>query len=348
MTPLAEIIAARIRAHGPMRLDEYMQTCLLHPEHGYYTTREPFGTAGDFTTAPEISQMFGEMLGAAIAQAWLDQGRPAHAVLAEIGPGRGTLMADALRVLRRLPGWDAQVVLVEASPRLRALQQDRLGAVRHVDSVADLPEAPLFLLANEFFDALPIRQFRRLPEGWAEVMVNATPEGLAFALGPALPLPRAAPPGAVWEVCEPAPAIAAAIADRIARHGGAAILVDYGGWDGQGDTLQALQDGRPADPLAAPGLADLTAHVDFAPVAAAAQGVRVSALTPQGPLLARLGIGARAQALARGRPEQADAIAAALHRLTAPEEMGQMFKALAFWPATAPPVAGFFPAGGTE
>src|SRR5690606_21004512 len=146
VTPLGAILAARIRAHGPMRLDEYMQACLLHPEHGYYTTREPFGTEGDFTTAPEISQMFGEMLGAALAQAWLDQGRPAHAVLAEIGPGRGTLMADTLRVLRRVPGWRAEVWLVEASPRLRALQRELLGAVRHVDTVADLPEAPLFLL----------------------------------------------------------------------------------------------------------------------------------------------------------------------------------------------------------
>ncbi len=348
MTPLGEILAARIRAHGPMRLDEYMQACLLHPEHGYYTTREPFGTAGDFTTAPEISQMFGEVLGAAIAQAWMDQGRPENAVLAEIGPGRGTLMADALRVLRRVPGWRAEVVLVEVSPRLRALQRQRLGAVRHVDTAADLPEAPLFLLANEFFDALPIRQFRRLPEGWAEVMVNAVPEGLAFALGPVLPLPRAAPPGAVWEVCEAAPPIAAAVAGRIARHGGAAIFLDYGGWDGQGDSLQALQGGRPADPLAAPGRADLTAHVDFAPIAAAARGVRVSRLTEQGALLARLGIGARAQALAQARPDQADAVAAALHRLTGKAEMGQLFKALAFWPATAPPVAGFFPAGGTE
>ncbi len=353
MTPLGAILAARIRAHGPMRLDEYMQACLLHPEHGYYTTREPFGTEGDFTTAPEISQMFGEMLGAALAQAWLDQGRPAHAVLAEIGPGRGTLMADTLRVLRRVPGWRAEVWLVEASPRLRALQRELLGAVRHVDTVADLPEAPLFLLANEFFDALPIRQFRRMAGGWAEVMVTAAPGGLAFGLGPALPLPRPAPPGAVWEVCEAAPPVAAAVAGRIARHGGAAVFLDYGGWDGQGDTLQALQGGRPADPLAAPGRADLTAHVDFAPIAAAARaaGAQVSALAEQGALLARLGIGARAAALAQARPDQADAIAAALHRLTDPAEMGQLFKALALWPAAAPPVAGFSPAGppaGTE
>lgn len=346
MTPLARIIAARIAAHGPMRLDEYMQTCLLHPRHGYYTTREPFGTKGDFTTAPEVSQMFGEVLAAAIAQAWADQGRPKGAVLAEIGPGRGTLMADVLRVLSRLPGWDAQVVLVEASPRLRAVQTARLGPVRHVETVADLPQAPLFLLANEFFDALPIRQFRRIPEGWAEIMVTATPEGLAFALGPPAPLPWPGPPGTVREICEPALPAAAAVATRIARHGGAAIWLDYGGWDGQGDTLQALQDGRPADPLAAPGLADLTAHVDFAPLAQAARqaGAQVSALVEQGDLLARLGIGRRAAALAKACPDQAGAIAAALHRLTHPAEMGQLFKALALWPAAAPPVAGFAPA----
>ena len=347
MTPLARLIAERIGAHGPMRLDEYMQTCLLHPEHGYYTTREPFGQKGDFITAPEISQMFGEVLGAALAQAWVDQGRPNGAVLAEIGPGRGTLMADVLRVLSRLPGWDAQVVLVEASPRLRAIQTARLGAVRHVDSVADLPQAPLFLLANEFFDALPIRQFRRAPAGWAELMVAAGPEGgLAFALGAPAPLPWPGPPGTVREICEPALPHAAAVATRIARHGGAAIFLDYGGWHGQGDTLQALQGGHPADPLAAPGLADLTAHVDFAPLAQAARqaGAQVSMLAEQGDVLARLGIGQRAAALAQARPDQAQAIAAALHRLTDKAEMGQLFKALAIWPAQAPPVAGFAPA----
>ena len=346
MTPLGEIIAARIAAHGPMRLDEYMQTCLLHPEHGYYTTREPFGQAGDFITAPEISQMFGELLGAAIAQAWLDQGCPKGAVLAEIGPGRGTLMADVLRVLGRVPGWDAQVVLVEASPRLRAIQSARLGPVHHVDNVHDLPQAPLFLLANEFFDALPIRQFHRQRDGWAEVMVTRTPQGLAFALSPPQPLPRRAPEGSIWEICDAAPPIAAEIAARIARHGGAAIWLDYGGWDGQGDTLQALQDGRPADLLAAPGLADLTAHVDFAPLARAAQaaGAQASALTGQGDLLLRLGIAQRAAALTKARPDQAAVIAAALRRLTDAAEMGQLFKALAIWPAQAPHVAGFAPA----
>lgn len=343
MTPLAQIIAVRIAAHGPMRMDEYMQLCLLHPDHGYYTTREPFGRGGDFTTAPEISQMFGEVLAAAIAQAWMDQGQPRGAILAELGPGRGTLMADMLRVLRQVPGWDAQTVLVEASPRLRAIQKDLLGDVQHVDTVSGLPRGPLFLVANEFFDALPIRQFRREAEGWAEVMVGLQDNRLALILGPPAPLPREASIGSIWEICEPARPVATEIATRIARHSGGAIFVDYGGWDGQGDSFQALRDGRPDDPLAAPGLADLTAHVDFAPIAASGRGagVQVSAMVTQGALLAALGVGARAAALARARPDQAGTIAAALHRLTDPAEMGHLFKALAFWPAGAPAIAGF-------
>lgn len=346
MTPLAELIAAQIAMQGPMRLDEYMQLCLLHPDHGYYTTREPFGTAGDFTTAPEISQIFGEVIGAAVAQAWLDQGSPRNAVLAEIGPGRGTLMADVLRVMRRLPGWDGEVMLIEASPRLRVVQAEKLGPVTHLDHVDQLPERPLFLLANEFYDALPIRQFTRRKTGWAEVMVTGAAGKLAFGLGPPAPITRQAAEGAVYEICEAARPITAAIAGRIARNGGAAILIDYGGWDGEGDTLQALQDGKPADPLAAPGLADLTAHVDFAPIAAAAReaGAQVSALEEQGALLARLGIGLRAEALAKARPDQADSIAAALERLTSGAEMGKLFKALALWSPNAPPVPGFRPA----
>lgn len=348
MTPLAQIIAARIAAYGPMRMDEYMQLCLLHPDHGYYTTREPFGQSGDFITAPEISQMFGEVLAAAIAQAWMDQGRPRGAILAEPGPGRGTLMADMLRVLRKVPGWDAQIVLVEASPRLREIQKSTIqkeysGDVHHVDTVAELPQAPLFLVANEFFDALPIRQFRRGADGWAEVMVGLQENRLALILGPPAPLPRKAPVGSIWEIREPARPVATGIATRIARHGGGAIFVDYGDWDGQGDSFQALKDGRPDDPLAAPGLADLTAHVDFAPIAASghATGVQVSRMVTQGALLGALGVGARAAALAGARPDQAEAIAAALHRLTDPGEMGHLFKALAFWPAGAPAIAGF-------
>lgn len=342
MTPLARLIAARIRLSGPLRLDEYMRLCLLHPEHGYYATRDPFGAAGDFTTAPEISQMFGEMLGLALAQAWLDQGRPAPFTLAEIGPGRGTLMADVLRAIRVVPGMReaAEVVLIEASPHLRGVQRDRLGPVTHLESASDIPDNPLFLIANEFFDALPIRQVQRTKEGWAERIVALDPQG-RLALGLAAPQPGPnAPLGEVRETCPEALPIVAEIAGRIAAHGGCAILLDYGTWEGRGDTFQALRRHRPEGVLENPGEADLTAHVDFKPLALAGQaaGARVSRMIAQGEWLLRLGIGQRAERLARAGDAGA---MAALHRLTAPEEMGQLFKVLAFWAPQAPVPPGF-------
>ncbi len=341
MTPLARLIAAQIRMSGPMPLSDYMRLCLLHPRHGYYATRDPFGAKGDFTTAPEISQMFGEMVGLALAQAWLDQGRPTPFALAEIGPGRGTLMADILRAIRILPGMAeaARVHLVEASAHLRQVQRDRLGAVTHLGDAAELPEMPLFLVVNEFFDALPIRQFQRGPEGWAERMVTLDDAGeLALGLGP--PIPGAPGPQMIRETCPEAGPIVQTIAARIAAHGGAAIAIDYGDWDGQGDTFQALRRHRPEDPLANPGEADLTAHVDFRMIAhfAGVSGARVSRMVTQGEWLARLGIEARARRLQAAGDAGA---MAALHRLTAPGEMGHLFKALAFWAPGAPVPPGF-------
>ena len=343
MTPLARLIAARIRVAGPMRLDEYMQLCLLHPEYGYYATRDPFGAGGDFTTSPEISQMFGEMVGLALAQAWLDQGRPAPFTLAEIGPGRGTLMADILRAIRVVPGMAeaAQVTLIEASPHLRRMQAERLGPVRHLDQAADLPQQPLFLVANEFFDALPIRQFQRTEHGWAERIIALDRDArLTMGLAAPQPLNRAGPPGEVYEMCQPATPITTDIASRIAAHGGAAIFIDYGTWDGRGDSFQALRRHAPEDPLAHPGEADLTAHVDFAPLARAAlaAGARASRLLPQGEWLLSLGMAARAQRLAQAGDGGA---LAALHRLTDPSEMGHLFKTLAIWSPKAPPPPGF-------
>ena len=356
MTPLADLLALRIEAGGPITLAEYMAECLLHPQHGYYSTRDPFGRGGDFTTAPEISQMFGELLGLALAQAWLDQGSPTPFVLAEIGPGRGTLMADVLRTTRAVPGMAAaaQVHLVEASPTLRARQREVLGPqVTWHDSIETLPEAPLLLLANEFFDALPIRQFVRSGPGWRERLVGLSHQG-ALQPGLSTPAPLAAldhrltdtKPGDVVEICPAAPSIAATIAARIAHHGGATLIVDYGGWHSLGDTFQAVQDHAVADPFAAPGEADLTAHVDFEPLAAAARsaGAAASALVPQGVLLERLGIAARAERLARGLGGPAlESHLAAHRRLTHPGEMGRVFKALAIHPQhqSAPP--GFEP-----
>ncbi|MAC77697.1 MAG: methyltransferase [Rhodobacteraceae bacterium] len=347
---LTDHIAARIRAQGPLSIADYMADCLLHPRFGYYTTRDPLGARGDFTTAPEISQMFGEMLGLCLAQCWLDQGRPAPFTLAELGPGRGTLMADVLRATKGIPGFRdaAQVVLIEASPTLRAAQAKTLdgNAPAWADRVDDLPEAPLFLLANEFFDALPIRQFQRDGAHWRERRVGLDGETLVIGLGPAGPLPALADrledtrDGDIVELCPALPAIASTIGQRIETHGGAALIVDYGDWHSLGDTLQALRQHAPVDPLDAPGSADLTAHVDFEALARATPSA-VTRLTPQGVFLERLGITARAQALARklDGPER-DAHVTAHRRLTHPQEMGNLFKVLGFYPARAN-----FPAG---
>lgn len=336
-----------------MRLSDYMATCLLHPEHGYYTRGQAFGAAGDFTTAPEISQMFGELIGLALAQAWLDQGSPTPFTLAELGPGRGTLMADALRATRAVPGFHAaaEVVLVEASPALRDMQAAALAGSganpRWMAGVDDLPASPLFLIANEFFDALPIRQFRRDAAGWCEGVVGLRDGALVPGWSPpgaAAPVGHAGDPvGTVVEVCPAAGPVMDALARRIAGHGGAALIVDYGGEGGRGDTFQALRAHAHADPFAEPGEADLTAHVDFAALANAARdaGVHACALTGQGAFLERLGIGVRAEALARAlRGDALDSHRAATRRLTAADEMGTLFKVLGLRPRAAPALAG--------
>jgi NADH dehydrogenase [ubiquinone] 1 alpha subcomplex assembly factor 7 len=352
MTVLRDLLIRRIRAQGPVSIAEYMATCLLHPDHGYYTTRDPLGVAGDFTTAPEISQMFGEFLGLWVAQVWLDQGAPAPFALVELGPGRGTLMADALRACRQVPGFvDAmQVHLVEASGPLRAAQAARVpGAIWH-DRTDTLPDLPLFVIANEFFDALPIRQFLRIGDAWAERVVGLQDNALALGLTPPAPLAALAhrlddtADGQIVETCAPAVTIMADLAGRIAARGGAALVVDYGDWISRGDTLQALRQHAPCDVLDQPGQADLTAHVDFAALADAAAPLRASTLTPQGVFLERLGITARAQALAHGLSGAAlDAHVAAHRRLTHPDEMGHLFKVLALCPPGTPTPPGLDP-----
>jgi NADH dehydrogenase [ubiquinone] 1 alpha subcomplex assembly factor 7 len=350
MTALAALLQARIAATGPVTVAEYMAECLLHPVHGYYSTRDPFGVAGDFTTAPEISQMFGEVLGLCLAQAWLDQGAPAPFTLAELGPGRGTLMADILRATRAVPGFHAaaEVVLVEASASLRAVQARTVaGAVRWADTVDGVPEQPLFLIANEFFDALPIRQFQRGADGWRERVVGLQGGRLAFGLSDPVPAQvvgvafQADPPGTVVEVCPQVAPVMATIGQRLSQHGGAAIIVDYGSWRSKGDTLQALRRHAPEDALAHPGEADLTAHVDFEALARAT-GVAHTGLTDQGVLLQRLGIDQRAARLAGAMSGAAlQSHLAAHRRLTDPAEMGSLFKAIAFHAPTTPPPPGF-------
>lgn len=350
MSALLGHLLERINDTGPLTVADYMTECLLHPKYGYYTTRDPLGVAGDFTTAPEISQMFGELIGLALAQSWLDQGAPQHCILAEPGPGRGTLMADILRATRQVPGFHQamQIHLIEASPVLQTRQAEALAGydVTWHATLSDLPEAPLWLVANEFFDALPVRQFIRDGAGWREKRVIAQDGELGFALGGIAPVAGLAdrladtPQGDLIEVCAPAAPLMHDIGRRIAQHGGAALVIDYGDWNATGDTLQALKSHTKVNPLAGPGEADLTAHVDFAALAAAAPCAH-SAMTTQGVFLERLGITARAQALAAGLTGDAlNDVIAAHRRLTHPDEMGTLFKAIGFHPENTPPLPG--------
>ncbi|MGI9370076.1 MAG: class I SAM-dependent methyltransferase [Ruegeria sp.] len=349
-------LIARIRQDGPMTIAEYIAECLLHPTHGYYVSRDPLGAAGDFTTAPEISQMFGELIGLCLAQSWLEQGRPDGFELAELGPGRGTLMSDILRATKGVPGFHeaAQITLVEASPTLRDVQAKTLAgyAPQWIGTAAELPEAPLFLVANEFFDALPIRQFLRDGQGWCERLVGVQGETLSFGLGARMP--QAAlehrlndtNEGDLVEICPSAPLIIAQLTERIATHSGAALIVDYGDWRSLGDTFQAVRKHTRTNPLTEPGMADLTAHVDFEALAVAAKiaGCEYTRLTPQGVFLERLGITDRAKVLASGMPESAvENLTGAHRRLTHPDEMGNLFKVLGLYPLQFSPPPGLEP-----
>lgn len=351
MTPLGRLLARRIAAEGPLPVAAVMAEALAHEVHGYYQVREPFGAAGDFITAPEISQMFGELLGLWLGAVWQSMGSPARVILGELGPGRGTLMADARRALARVPGFplDAPVHLVETSARLRALQIETVKApVIHHDGIESLPaDAPLLLLANEFFDALPIRQAVFGNGAFHERMVGLDRDDqLIFGLAPEPLAPQLLPPheapadGAVLEWSPASIAIAAELGRRLAAQGGALLAIDYGAAHrGFADTLQAVARHRYAEILPTLGEADLTAHVNFAHLAAAAtaQGARAFGPVTQGELLRGLGIDLRAQRLAGVQPAAREQIYAAHHRLTAPDQMGSLFKALALCGAALPP-----------
>lgn len=357
---LAQHLRRRIEAEGPLSLADVMAAALLHPAHGYYATRDPFGAAGDFITAPEISQVFGELIGLWAAVVWQSMGAPEPVALVELGPGRGTLMADALRAARGVPAFRAalRVHLVEASPALRRLQADKLAAVAPVwhDGLDGLPDGPAIVIANEFFDALPIVQLVRAAGAWRERRVALDPVtgGFAWTLAPgasphaallAPALAHAAPDGALAEVCPAALSIARSLAERIVGHGGAVLVIDYGhAPSAAGDTLQAVKAHRPADPLATLGDADLTAHVDFAALgrAVAEAGAVQHGPVGQGAFLRRLGIEARAEALCRGAGEaQRATIRSGCARLIAPAEMGTLFKTVAWTRAAEAPPPGF-------
>lgn len=342
MNALAQRIAALIAAQGPIPVAAFM----AEANGAYYASRDPLGR--DFVTAPEISQAFGELLGLWIVQAWHDQGRPRAKRLVELGPGRGTLMADALRAARVAPDFldGLEIVLVEASPALRALQEQRVPGARWAGQFdASLGDKALFLIANEFFDALPVHQFVKTATGWRERMVVTDDDGaLAFALSPVpVPLARAdVPDGGVHETCPSAQALAAEIAHVVAGRGGAALVVDYG-YDraGFGETLQAVAGHHFAGLLDDPGETDLSAHVDFTALAAAASEASVFGPTGQGEFLEDLGIAQRMERLAAANPDAAGPLRAALDRLVQPEQMGTLFKALAILPKGAAAPVGF-------
>ncbi|MDP3298985.1 MAG: SAM-dependent methyltransferase [Phenylobacterium sp.] len=346
---LRERLAGQIAATGPISLAEYMTICLHDPQAGYYATRPGLGAGGDFLTAPLVSQMFGELIGLWAAACWRSLGAPSHFRLVEMGPGDGTLMADLLRAGETVPGFlaAADLWLVEVSPPLRVLQAERLApaAPQWAESLAAVPEgAPMILVANELLDCLPSRQFVRTPQGWAERMVGLDEAG-GLVFGLAAPLPGEGRPGALGAVVEASPAQAALgseIGARLAADGGAALLIDYGPATGEagGDTFQALKGHQQVDPLACPGEADLTFHADFAGVAqaACAEGALARRLLTQAEFLRRLGIETRAASLAGNRPDLADQIGRQFDRLTAPDQMGVLFKVLALHgPGFIPP-----------
>lgn len=347
MTGLRNKLRARIAADGPLSVAQYMSVCLSDPEYGYYSTREPFGTEGDFITAPEVSQMFGELVGAACLSAWEALGAPDRFELVELGPGRGTLMADLLRVAALRPDFvkAARLNLVETSERLRQVQGEKLSRAplspAFRDRVQDVPDGPLLLVANEFFDALPIHQFVRTANAWQERQVGVNEAGdLIFGIGAAA-LPEAAVPaaaqsaaeGTILETQPAANAIAEEIGRRIAAFGGTALFIDYGYLKtAPGDTLQALYKHRYDDVLLHPGEADLTAHVNFEALAAAATKGGAAALPPltQAEFLLRSGLLERAGRLGSGKShDDQEAIRDAVERLAAPDKMGELFKVLA-------------------
>jgi NADH dehydrogenase [ubiquinone] 1 alpha subcomplex assembly factor 7 len=337
---LDAVLRERIGRVGFVTVAEYMAAVSAI----YYARGEAFGRGGDFVTAPEISQAFGEIVGLWCAVTWRQMGEPRPFALVECGPGRGTLMADALRAARQVPGFvaTAAVHLVERSPALRERQRTVLQDHRPQwhDDIAAVPAGPAIFIGNEFLDALPVRQFQLTTDGWAERVIVLAPDGrLGFATRAtaSAPVPIAlaatAKPGAIFERSEAVADVVGAVAERLVRHGGAALFIDYGhSAAALGETLQAVKHHAYHPVLEAPGTADITAHVDFAAVAAAARarGARVFGPVEQGVWLRRLGIGVRQVQLARGKPgDVARTVEQGIRRLTEPHGMGALFKAIA-------------------
>jgi len=362
MTPLKQILLEEIAANGPIALVDFMQRALADPTHGYYMHRRPFGATdtdgGDFITAPDVSQMFGELIGAWLADLWMRMGQPSPFCLAELGPGRGTLMADILRAANVLPDFSAaaQVHFVETSAALRAAQKHLVPRATWHDTPATLPALPTLIIGNEFFDALPIQQYRKQTNGWSPVLVTAKDNNLVFADGEIEVAPfsdalMACLPDTVehGDIVECAPMVETTMqvaAHHIATHGGAALLIDYGhAAPACGDSFQAMRGHGFVDPLAEPGLADLTAHVNFPLLAHIAEtaGLTAAPIAEQGRFLEALGLSLRAQQLTQLSPGREIDIQSERQRLAAPQEMGSLFKVLGVAHKDMPMLAGFLP-----
>jgi NADH dehydrogenase [ubiquinone] 1 alpha subcomplex assembly factor 7 len=354
----AQGIARRIRAEGPLTVAAYMTLALHDPSVGYYARHDPIGAGGDFTTAPEISQIFGELIALWCAELWFRMGRPDPVILAELGPGRGVLMSDFLRAAETVPDFrhSLRVYLVEVSPILRVAQEKRLRRAEPVwvGRIEDLPDGPMLIIANEFLDTLPIRQFVRGATYWSERMVALDPEDrLVFVDGPespavALLVPetlRDRSPGTLAEICSAGLALAGTLGARLAWQQGAALFVDYGYFpSAPGPTLRALRRHHPVSVLAAPGTADLSAHVDFAAFTEAARwgGAEIHGPVLQRRFLAELGAELRLAALsAQATPNQRRTLAAGVRRLLDPDEMGDLFKVMALTSPGLPTPVGF-------
>jgi NADH dehydrogenase [ubiquinone] 1 alpha subcomplex assembly factor 7 len=377
---LAAILRRRIASEGPLSLHDYMQACLYHPKHGYYMSRQPFGAGGDFITAPDVSQIFGELLGLWCAHVWSELDQPANCRLIELGPGRGALMSDALRAASLVPQFlrSVKVEMIETSPALRAAQEERIRgeALEHGreppplswrERLEDAPaDGPCFIIANEFLDALPIRQFERRGGEWRERMVTLDEDGaFAYVLDERPPDERLLPDsdlppphheqareGDIVETCPGAVEMMALLSERAAKHPLAALFIDYGHEGGAfGDSFQAVRNHEYADPLAMQGLCDLTAHVDFGHLAghARAGGLEVSGPVTQRDFLISLGLRERAAQLleAAGNMEGAQQIMSGVQRLIEPAQMGRLFKVMGLAGTGQPQLPGF-EEGGSE
>ncbi len=362
MTPLFGHLVGRIARDGPLTVAQFMEEALGNRDHGYYMTRDPLGARGDFVTAPEISQVFGELLGLWCASVWQSMGSPTAFRWVELGPGRGTLMADAVRATRKVEGFHtaAQIHFIESSPVLKEKQRETLGSVGMTNGewhrdISQIPDGPVICLANEFFDALPVRQFQRVVGGWRERMVdlNETKNGLRFMLSEHAAKPhfipdavQGAPDGSLVETAPTGMRMMHTLAERLVKSGGAALIVDYGhAVTSVGETLQAVQDHTFAEVLADPGEQDLTAHVDFQALAEVANrtGATCTTIMEQGTFLNSLGLPVRARQLAAAADsiEQGRDTAARIDRLTNPAHMGSLFKVMGLSSPELVPLPGF-------